>query len=136
MTKKYLIASLTIIPVAAVFFILNPISGISGKLHQRNTKTITGIVTNKFTDCEGGSQMDKNGNITPIEEITCDGGSTITIDYKETFITITGNVPNASKYAVDVTEVQVGDKAIVRYAIDKDGHKTLGCKDCSVEKSH
>lgn len=96
---------------------------------------LTGIVTRKFTDCSGGEEMDSRGNISAIEEpISCDGGSTITIDYKETFVTTSGFVPQDMAFSTDVSSIRVGDKVTVRYAEDLDGQKSLNCVSCSVTK--
>jgi hypothetical protein len=100
-----------------------------GTLHSAN-----GVVTRKFTDCVGGEEMDKSGRISKITEISCDGGSTITIDGNTSFITSTGNVLQNTSYSVDVSSIAVGDTVVVKYAQDANGYRTLGCKGCSVTK--
>jgi hypothetical protein len=98
---------------------------------KSSTGSITGIVTSKFTDCVGGNEYSVDGKIIPIEPISCDGGSTITIDRKETFVTESGYVAENERYSVDVSSINVGDKVRVKYALEK-GHKSLHCQDCSV----
>lgn len=99
------------------------------------------MVTSKFTDCVGGEEMDEEGNIVPITEISCDGGSLITVAYKEnessitskeTFVTSTGMVPEDMAYSIDVTHINIGDTVVVKYQIDENDYKTLGCEGCTV----
>lgn len=109
--------------------------------NTKNLPSIIGVVTSKFTDCEGGEEMDEDGNIVPITEISCDGGSLITVSYrekesvtstKETFVTATGYVPEDMAYSIDVTHINVGDSVVVKYQIDENDYKTLGCEGCTV----
>lgn len=76
--------------------------------------------------------MNALGAVTPIKEITCDGGSTITIDYNETFYTDSGN--SISPFSIDTTTIAVGDKVRVHFERDPEGNATLNCKDCSIQK--
>jgi hypothetical protein len=99
---------------------------------NRGNDTLSGTVTSKFTDCVGGQEMDKQGNISRIQEVSCDGGSTITVDYKDSFVTSTGLVRPEASYSVDVSKIKVGDKVIVHYTTDLEGYKTLNCKSCGV----
>lgn len=95
-----------------------------------------GMVTSKFTDCVGGEKLDTTGKIVPIGQITCDGGSTITLDHKHTFITATGYVRPEHAYQKDVSSIRVGDKVLVRYVIDNHGNKSLNCEGCGVTKEN
>ncbi len=77
--------------------------------------------------------MDKNGNITPIKIVSCDSGSTITIDFKDTFATSTGLVAYGS-FSVNVSSIKVGDRVRVRYINDSNGYRSLNCNDCGVQR--
>lgn len=130
MTKKHMIIIITLCSTG-IFIGMIVISMISLRSEIRQ---ITGIVTTKFTDCVGSEVMDTNGKILKIDRVPCDGGSKIIIDYNKTFITQTGNVPQDSAYAVDVSSIKVGDRVTVNYTIDQDGYETLKCDNCSVVK--
>lgn len=99
---------------------------------QAKSGELSGIVTRKFTDCSGGEEMDRQGSITPIRQVSCDGGSTITVDYNKTLITATGMTAPGYAYAVDVSTIKVGDKVLVRYTMDNEGGMSLNCKKCGV----
>lgn len=91
-----------------------------------------GIVTRKFIDCSGGEEMNALGAINSIEQVSCDGGSTITIDFTQTFRTSSGE--GGPPFSVDTTRIAVGDKVRVRYSQDSEGNTTLNCRDCSIQK--
>ena len=122
----FLLASIAIICAVIALFLF-------GRNDLLNQNTATGLVTSKLTDCVGGEELDRNGNLAPIKEVSCDGGSTITIDYKDTFVTTTGLVASGG-YSVDVSSIKAGDRVKVRYVTDSEGHKSLNCKGCGVTK--
>lgn len=93
---------------------------------------VTGTVTRKFTDCSGGEEMNQLGAISPIKEVTCDGGSEITLNFIQTFRTSSGE--GGPPYTVDVKDIRVGDKVRVNFTQDTEGNTTLNCKGCSVQK--
>lgn len=96
-----------------------------------------GTVTRKFTNCEGGMQLDKLTGVVrdiPISEVTCDLGSTVTINYVDEIITATGKVSPGTAFSVDVTQINVGDTVLVRYRLDDNGEKNLNCEICGIEK--
>lgn len=97
---------------------------------------LTGVVTSKFTDCEGGIELDEQGRAVPIKQVSCDGGSYITIDRGQSFITSTGRVPPDLAYSVDVTKIKVGDRVTVRYIKDSEGNKKLNCDRCGVTRQN
>jgi len=102
--------------------------------NPRQEGSMSGVVTSKFTDCVGGEKLDTNGKIVPIDQVSCDGGSTITLDHKNTFITATGYVRPEYAYKKDVSSIKVGDKVLVRYMTDSQGNKSLNCESCGVTK--
>ena len=75
--------------------------------------------------------MDSKGIIRPIRTVSCDGGSTLTIDYKTTFVTQTGMVAQYTASSVDVSDVKVGDTVTARY-VTRNGVKSLDCNGCSI----
>lgn len=130
-----LLASLGILCVVTIFFLVGQRYLGSQPRTVGTQSTITGTVTSKFTDCVGGEEISKSGIITPIKDVSCDGGSTITIDYKDIFITSTGEVLPNDSYSIDVSSIKVGDRVKVRYVTNSAGYKSLNCKSCGVIKA-
>ena len=98
---------------------------------------IGGTVTRKFTNCHGGTQMDAPTGVVreiPVSEVTCDLGSTVTINYVDEIITATGKVSPGTAFGVDVTQINVGDTVLVRYRLNDNGEKNLNCEICGIEK--
>jgi hypothetical protein len=133
--KKALIVGvgIAIVFIGYFFLVYNRHLPIKGAVNGGN-HSISGTVTSKFTDCVGGEEMNPQGNITPIRSVSCDGGSTITIDFKHSFVTATGLVAPGNAYSKDVSKVKVGDSVIVHYTTDSQGYKSLNCNSCGVSR--
>lgn len=137
--RSYIFALLLVIAAAVVTAFLF--------FNTNDTKTLSGTVTTKFTDCEGGREMNREGQITTIDPVTCDGGSYITIDHENDFGTASGLTSVDESYSVDVTNIKVGDEVKVTYNTNQKGYHVtykanqksqiyhaLNCDGCRVEK--
>lgn len=137
MNKRILItAGIVLIALITAALLLTPNVDIPFKSSTKE-RAVGGMVTRKFTNCQGGEQLNQQtGKVSPIpqSDITCDLGSTITVDGVGELITATGKVPQNMAYSVDVSNIKVGDSVLVRYRLEDDGTKTLQCANCGVEK--